>query len=240
LYITAHFTNKGSAMSISNIRTPAPVQIICLGLSRTGTTSLSEALDILGFGPCYHTYSIIIKGKTDFDAWFKISDGLSTPEEFDAIFQGYHAVLDEPAAHFPGELYAAYPDAKFILTTRDPDKWVTSVQNTIFPTIGLVQKMKDRTPVNEFFLTWFRDHLLKKFYGPDTFTNPKRIILEHNENVERIIPEDKLLVYQVGEGWARLCQFLNVDVPHAPFPRLNDSESWRNIVLTPMEKKCTK
>jgi len=223
-------------MSVSDMRTPAPVKVICLGLSRTGTTSLSEALEILGHGPCYHTYSIVRKGKNDFDAWFKISDGPATPEAFDAILQGYHAVLDQPPALFPGELYAAYPDARFILTTRDPDKWATSAKNTIFAAIELTRKMENRPPIEESFRTWHRDHLLKKFYGPDAFANPKRIILEHNEKVKRIIPEEKLLVYQVGEGWTRLCQFLEVDVPSVPFPHLNDSESFGNVVLKQLGK----
>ncbi|KAF8513442.1 hypothetical protein BU17DRAFT_53283, partial [Hysterangium stoloniferum] len=136
----------------------------------------------------------------------------ATPEQFDMILQGYHAVLDQPAALFPGELYEAYPDAKFILTTRDPDKWVTSTQKTIFPAIELMQQMEpeDRTPLEEFFVIWHRDHVLKKFYSQDAFTNSKRIILEHNEKVKRIVPEEKLLVYEVGEGWTRLCQFLEV------------------------------
>ncbi|KAF8520135.1 hypothetical protein BU17DRAFT_8866, partial [Hysterangium stoloniferum] len=174
-------------------------------------TSLSEALDILGFGPCYHTHSPVREGKNDSDAWFKISDGMSTPEQFDMILQGYHAVLDQPAALFPGELYEAYPNAKFILTTRDPDKWVTSAQKTIFPAIELMRQMEpeDQTPLEEFFRFVFSYwNTVKKFYGQDAFTNPKRIILEHNEKVKRIVPEEKLLVYEVGEGWTRLCQFL--------------------------------
>ncbi|KAF8498877.1 hypothetical protein BU17DRAFT_59255, partial [Hysterangium stoloniferum] len=157
---------------------------------------------------------------------------------FDTILQGYHAVLDQPPALFPGELYAAYPDAKFILTTRDPDKWATSAQKTIFAAIELLRQIEpeDRTPIQELFRTWHRDHLLKKFYGQDAFTNPKRIILEHNEKVKRIVHEEKLLVYEVGEGWTRLCQFLEVDAPSVPFPRLNDSESFGNVVLKGLSK----
>ncbi|KAF8520136.1 hypothetical protein BU17DRAFT_89109 [Hysterangium stoloniferum] len=185
-----------------------------------------------------HKSQLIRNGQTDFDAWFEISDGPATPEKFDTIFQGYHAVLDQPAALFPGELYAAYPDAKFILTTRDPDKWVTSVQTTIFTAVELLQHMEpeDRTPLQEFFVIWHRDHVLKKFHGHDAFTNPKPIILEHNENVKRIVPEEKLLVYEVGEGWTKLCQFLEVDAPSVPFPRLNDSESFTNVVIKGLRK----
>jgi hypothetical protein len=41
--------------------------------------------------------------------------GNGTPEDFDGILRGYGSVLDYPAAMYPAELYAAYPDAKFIL-----------------------------------------------------------------------------------------------------------------------------
>ncbi|KAF8518824.1 hypothetical protein BU17DRAFT_90610 [Hysterangium stoloniferum] len=164
--------------------------------------------------------------------------GPATPEQFDTIFQGYHAVLDQPAALFPDELYAAYPDAKFILTTRDPDKWATSTQNTIFAGVELLWQIEpeDRTPLQEFLATWHRDHVLKKFHGQYAFTTPQRIILEHNEKVKRVVPEEKLLVYEVGEGWTRLCQFLEVDAPSVPFPRLNDSESFSNTVLKGLRK----
>ncbi|KAF8505130.1 hypothetical protein BU17DRAFT_58014, partial [Hysterangium stoloniferum] len=162
-------------------------------------------------------------------------------EQFDTIFQGYHIVLDQPAALFPDELYAAYPDAKFILTTQDPDKWATSTQNTIFAGVELLWQIEpeDQTPLQEFLATWHGDHVSicilileysKEISRSICFHYSPMDHLEHNEKVKRVVPEEKLLVYEVGEGWT-MCQFLEVDAPSDPFSRLNDSESFSNAVL---------
>ena len=51
-------------------------------------------------------------------------------------------------------------------------------------------------------------------------------IARYEEQVQRNIPQDRLLVWSVGEGWEPLCRFLEVDVPDTPFPRLNDSKMY--------------
>ena len=49
----------------------------------------------------------------------------------------------------------------------------------------------------------------------------------HNAEVQRRIPEDRLLVFDVKSGWEPLCEFLRVDVPDEPFPRTNDTADMR-------------
>jgi len=52
----------------------------------------------------------------------------------------------------------------------------------------------------------------------------------HNEAVKAAIPADQLLVYQVKEGWAPLCRFLNLPEPAEAFPRTNDrAEFWDRV-----------
>ena len=48
---------------------------------------------------------------------------------------------------------------------------------------------------------------------------------DHVEEVKRLVPADKLLVYEVKQGWKPLCDFLDVPVPEKPFPRVNDTEA---------------
>src|SRR5215210_7088160 len=49
----------------------------------------------------------------------------------------------------------------------------------------------------------------------------------HNEEVEEYVSPDRLLVYEVKDGWEPLCEFLNVEVPEGePFPRLNDTATF--------------
>jgi len=57
-----------------------------------------------------------------------------------------------------------------------------------------------------------------------------RTFQEWNRRVGERIPADRLLVYEVTEGWAPLCRFLDKPIPATPFPHLNDGESFRRRV----------
>ena len=50
---------------------------------------------------------------------------------------------------------------------------------------------------------------------------------KHVEEVKRVIPREQLLLFDVASGWEPLCQFLGDPVPEVPFPRLNDTASFR-------------
>jgi hypothetical protein len=52
-----------------------------------------------------------------------------------------------------------------------------------------------------------------------------------NEDVKRSVPADRLLVWAPREGWEPLCEFLEVDVPAEPLPRLNDTKSFREGII---------
>ncbi|KAF8587165.1 hypothetical protein K439DRAFT_862684 [Ramaria rubella] len=106
-------------------------KVICLGLGRTGTSSLRDALEIIGFGPCYHMSVVFREDCEDMATWCKVGEGNATMEDIRSLLDPYGSILDYPAAIYGQELYAAYPDAKYILTTRDPAKWAKSMNNTI-------------------------------------------------------------------------------------------------------------
>jgi hypothetical protein len=54
----------------------------------------------------------------------------------------------------------------------------------------------------------------------------------HNREVLRHVPEGRLLVYEVKQGWGPLCEFLGVEEPTKPFPRLNDTAEMRRRIQT--------
>lgn len=54
----------------------------------------------------------------------------------------------------------------------------------------------------------------------------------HNEEVESLVPQDRLLVYEVAQGWSPLCKFLEVPVPDAPFPRVNSREERAQLLAS--------
>ena len=95
---------------------------IGVGLGRTGTLSLKVALEILGFKPCYHMVEVWASPPA-IDDWLQAANGRPNWQN---IFDGFRATVDYPGCHFWRELTAAYPNAKVVLTVRDPASWFES------------------------------------------------------------------------------------------------------------------
>ncbi len=103
--------------------------VIGAGFGRTGTLSLRDALERLGLGPCYHMYEVMQNpGHADF--WQRAADGEAV--EWEELLAGYRSAVDWPVCSFWAELAARYPEAKVILTVRDPGRWFESAWSTIF------------------------------------------------------------------------------------------------------------
>jgi hypothetical protein len=136
------------------------------------------------------------------------------------IYRDYDATVDWPGAAFWRELATTYPDAKVLLTTRDPHEWYDSFAATI------------RQPVVAGGLgTWsdmVREVILEREFGG--VSNDKNHLVNafrrHDDEVIATIDPERLLVYQVSDGWEPLCSFLGAPVPDEPFPRLNDRASF--------------
>src|SRR6478735_8486303 len=103
------------------------LKVIGAGLGRTGTLSLKLALEHIGFGPCYHMSEMFGAMRRAMPLWLAAGHGRA---DWDAIFEGYRATTDYPGCTYWRELVAAYPEARVILTTRDPDGWFDSVSAT--------------------------------------------------------------------------------------------------------------
>jgi hypothetical protein len=103
------------------------VEVIGAGFGRTGTTSLKAALEELGFDPCYED---LFKHPEDVELWEAAARGKSV--DWNKILRGYRATTDWPACLFREELMQRYPDAKVILTLRDPNRWYESTYNTLY------------------------------------------------------------------------------------------------------------
>ena len=113
---------------------PAPtLQVIGAGFGRTGTASMREALVRLGFGPCDHMVENF-EHQERFTLWDEALRHKSAGEPIDwrPLLDGFQAIVDWPGAYFWRELTAAHPEAKVVLTVRDPQRWYDSIQQTIF------------------------------------------------------------------------------------------------------------
>lgn len=117
------------------------LEVIGAGFGRTGTMSLKVALEELGFEPCYHM-SEVFTHPEHVELWRAAAQG--EPVEWEQIFGGYRATVDWPACTFYGELMENYPDAKVILTVRDPQRWYESAYNTIYT---IDRRVGDERPV---------------------------------------------------------------------------------------------
>lgn len=197
------------------------LRVIGAGLGRTGTMSMKLALEQLGVGRCYHMAELIAD-LSRLPLWLRAADGAP---DWESVFAGYSATVDYPGCTYWRELAAFYPDAKVLLTVRDPDDWFESTQATIFS-----PPMRTRmagSPMEGFFqkavLRDFGDRLDDRSFMTEAFER-------HNEAVRRAIPPERLLIYEVGEGWPRLCAFLGIPVPATPFPRVNTREEMQRMM----------
>ena len=111
--------------------------VIGFGVGRTGTFSMKLALEELGFGPCHHMEEVDAMSPKQVAMWASAADG---KVDWQKAYAGFHSAVDWPTAAFCPELAAAYPDAKFILTLRDPEKWYVSFSQTIYPLIQPTEK----------------------------------------------------------------------------------------------------
>lgn len=192
------------------------LKVIGAGFGRTGTLSLKLALEQLGFGPCYHMTEVF-KNPAAIEWWGEAADGRP---DWETIFEGYNATVDWPNATFYAELAAYYPDAKVILTERDPEAWFASTQATIFPkdlsedTDVPFERMVAKV-IGRLFDGRMRDH-----------DHVIDVYQRHNARVREVIPADRLLVYEVAQSWAPLCAFLGVPVPDTPMPKVNSREEF--------------
>ena len=177
---------------------------------------------------CYHMVDVL-SHLEHAAIWEAAACGNSV--DWEALFQGYQATVDWPGCAFYEELMRRYPDAKVILSTRDPESWYDSARQTIYyvreafprwvrlfaPRMRGFRTMLDR-------VVWdgtFHGRFEERSYAIGVFNR-------HNEQVQRVVPRDRLLVYEVREGWGPLCAFLGVPVPEGkPFPHLNNAAEFR-------------
>ncbi len=206
------------------------LKVIGAGFGRTGTRSLKTALEELGFDRCYHMEEVM-KKPSHLKRWAEIMEGRKS--DWETLFRGYQSATDWPAAAYYQDLMFAYPDAKIILTVRDPESWHGSLMNTLYQASRKFRRFTQIIPPLHQFLTG-----MEKVVWQDTFHNQvedkihaMEVFNRHIEEVKRVVPEERLLVFDARHGWEPLCQFLNVPVPgDKPYPHKNRGAFVRQIL----------
>ena len=196
------------------------LKVIGAGYPRTGTSSLKLALEQLGLGPCHHMREIIMNPPSA-ALWVEAADG---HPDWERIFEGYQSCTDAPGCLFWRELADYYPDAKILLSVRDPEAWFESTQATVFSEAML--GMAKGTPLELFFekavTREFGDRIHDREFMLAQYERRKREVMAD-------VPPERLLVFDVREGWAPLCDFLGAPIPETPFPRENSREEMAHI-----------
>jgi len=203
------------------------LQVIGAGFGRCGTTSLARALEMLGYGPCYHMQVAMLRY---FDMKFWVRAAAGEPVDFRHFFRKYRATVDWPSCEFYQQLMAAYPDAKVLLNTREPESWYESTRETLWKVDQAlpwwVPKVMRRM---HFDIVWngrFKGAFADRAKALEIFNG-------HLDEVRRTVPPDRLLEWDVKQGWGPLCRFLGKPLPPAdvPFPHHNDRRFFRRLLL---------
>jgi hypothetical protein len=227
------------------------VKVIGAGFGRTGTLSLKVALEELGFGPCYHMVELFDKPE-HVEFWDEAPDRVARGEPVDwgEVFSGYEATVDWPGCRFYEELVRAYPDAKVLLSVRDPESWYDSAWSTIArgPRSDATPAMSLLFKVGQLAAPSMRrvPSMVRKVITDGTFDGrfedreyAVEVFVQHIDEVKERVPAEKLLVYEVGEGWGPLCDFLGVEAPERPFPHLNDRGEFPKMMRRRMVRALT-
>ena len=216
------------------------MQIICAGFPKTGTKSMAMALRELG----YTVYDFEEHIDFHLDKFVDFMDGVTDSAELMEAYKDVDVCVDQPTCTMWHIFFKHYPNAKVILMERDSSEaWFTSYK-----------KMIDYYMAN--YHVWYEDYLpllsktqatmnkmsqqcmIKSTGSGKNFWQLKHISKEswiyqyemHNAAVKQLVPADQLLVFKVGEGWDRLCSFLDKPIPDKPFPRENVAGQAGNIV----------
>jgi hypothetical protein len=195
-------------------------KIFGAGLSKTGTTSVTEALITLGY-KCLHFDHV------------RLNEAVNGREDFDFhVYDDLDAVTDLPIPLFLPQLLSAYPGSKVIVTVRDEDQWWESIKKHFEQRVA-----KPPTKLAGFCwkhgIPWwpnkkrdeykrFRINLRTRMYGSPAPNEAKyrEHFRRYYDQVHTITTSDNILVMDVfaGDGWEKLCEFLNAPVPSCDFP----------------------
>lgn len=194
---------------------------------------MQTALEELGYS-AYHMSSAF-RNENHFNLWNEAiqakhnSKGIPYGRtEFDKLLQRYDAITDVTAVFFSEEPLKAYPNAKVILPTWSPGKWLKSMDQTIlramsWPSWRYLSRF-DKKMIGPFY----RNQILtlKIWTGGDIFNQVKlrQGFIDHYASIRAIVPKENLLEHEPLDGYEPLCRFLGKEIPamNTGYPKINE------------------
>jgi hypothetical protein len=239
-----------------------PTQVLSLGLMRTGTSSMCEALTLLGYKDVYHGIKSL-DSPSDWEVFSRAADA-SFPElpsytgkpfsraEWDEVFGPCEAITDIGSVFAP-QLVETYPEAKVVLVKREYDRWYKSFDEEVLgslfgsvadffvtrvePLFGSVAGVANRKMVYGFFQASDVEEVRR---------NAREAYEKHYEKIREMVPPERLLEFNLKDGWIPLCEFLGKEVPadwvgrEHEFPHVNDAEAMRKKIIEQQVKMLKK
>lgn len=199
--LLALFLKPSSNLTNSNFKA-IPCKIFGTGLSRTGTTSLSKALEILGIFNIHHApymYSGLAFNSTD----------LTTIPE-------YSAFIDSPFSYFYKQLDVAYPGSKFIHTQRDPELWVDSMEWLL---------SGKSTPASRWF--YGTPDFNRQIYISKYMQHYEEVVDYFKKRKSDLL----ILELGAEDSWFRICGFLGMSMPDSDYPNLNKNLGYSSLMM---------
>lgn len=171
-------------------------------------------------------------GRADFDrilSGFEVSISTYpplTPQRSIDLYNVSQGLSDYPAAIFPRELAAAYPEAAIILSSRPEDKWFASMMSTLVHH-HVNRRADDTSPMAPLARKYHR-----YCWGEDFPATGREFFRRHNELVRELGEGRRFLEWRPEDGWGPLCVFLGVEAPEEgrPFPRSDDWVEYKKMV----------
>ncbi|MDJ0940964.1 MAG: sulfotransferase [Woeseiaceae bacterium] len=202
------------------------LEVIGVGFGRTGTVSIKLALERLGFAPCYHMQEVF-ENPAQLEAWQPAVAGEDV--DWDALFDGFRACVDWPAVSFWQDVVDHFADAKVLLNVRPPELWLASFSRTVRELIGARDRVSD--PYIASVLEFASEIIESGTFG-DRMHDDEHVLAAfeaHSDAVRRHVAAERLLVFDVVDGWEPLCRFLDVPVPDEAFPRTNGYDDFWKV-----------
>lgn len=196
-------------------------------LGRTGTQTLTVALQELGL----RTYGMrqIIKSPAEQRLWHHALTSKIRPD-WQALFADYDATIGWPMCFFTKEFLAAVPEAKFLLSTRDPASWFESLDSA-WTTLSRLRSIRFIPRVRGVLSVV--EPVMERLGG---IPPNRKLAIEayeaHRAMVRTVVPAERLLEFHISQGWEPLCQFLDLPFPDKQFPHVNaKSDGLRGVVV---------
>jgi hypothetical protein len=219
-------------MPAKKSRPPTKVQLALVGFGRTGSTSFSHALKELGHTPIHDDeatevgdlYNAMMKGSMSMD---RVNDELGK--------RGFSAPM--VSMHKYVEWAATAPDVKVILTLRDKKKWAESwlyvTPAAHFPNQRPFKWIPALAELADF--NWEVMVTVPTQGRPELYQDISTLEAGYEAwvaFVRNTVPKERLLEFDVKQGWGPLCEFLGKPVPASPFPHINDRVVVDTIIKT--------